>query len=191
SLSENFPMPSVKLGADFIGIDHTLLYVNFGYAYKPGGFTAFVNNPAIAPFKDEKTLFAEIGGKTGLWENRVRAGTSVYYYDISDYQLERSIPNSADYLVINAEKAYSYGVEANVHVAILKELEVFGAIGTARTVLSDYTDPASGANLDDTVAPFVPRYTGTVGAAATLPYGIFAHLEWVATGATHYDDLNS
>ncbi|MBV8878402.1 MAG: TonB-dependent receptor, partial [Planctomycetaceae bacterium] len=189
--SGNFPMPSAKAGIDYMVIDHTMAYANIGFAYKPGGYSAFTNTPSNAGFKNEKTLFAELGAKSVLWEGRVHANASVFYYDIRDYQLERSIPNSLDYIVLNAERASSIGAEADVRVSVLPQLDVFGGIGATRTVLDKYDDPFTGADLDGTIAPYVPRYTGTIGvAAAKLPAGLFAHVEWVATGVTHYSDLD-
>jgi iron complex outermembrane receptor protein len=201
-LSDNYPMPSFKAGVDYTGIDNVLLYVNGGHAYKPGGFSAFTASATASPFKNEKTWFAEMGGKSGWFDNKLHANASLYYYGIHGYQMERSIPQSSEYLVINTETAQSYGAEAELRTDVIPHVELFAGVGTARTTLGTYTDPSVPGAFGGTfpastpvthapgaVAPFVPRYNAQVGATATYS-GVFSTIQWVATGLTHYDDLN-
>ena len=57
---------------------------------------------------------------------------------------------------------------------------------------SDPVDPSGGfagaTHAPGLVAPFIPRYTGVLGAVTKIEG--FSHLGWGATGTVHYTDLD-
>ena len=185
--SDNFPAGSFKVGADYEVTNNAIVFVDGGHAFKPGGFSAFAQSQATAPFKSEKNWFVEAGERATFLDGKVKANASVFYYDISDYQLERTTNGGADYYVINVNSAHSLGAEAELRGEVLPHIELFAQGGMTRILLGNYNDGA--ANFGpDVVAPFVPRYTGVLGTSASYQ-GAFAHVEWVATGTVHYSDL--
>jgi iron complex outermembrane receptor protein len=188
NLKDRFPMGSFKAGVDYELSDTSLLYVSGGHAYKPGGFSAFAGSAATAPFHSEKNWFVEAGEKSTFFDGKLKLNGSVFYYDISNYQLERVTNNGNDYFVINVNSAHSLGAEGEIRGQVLPFVEVFAQGGIVRTLLGDYEDGGV-THGPGVVAPFVPRYTGVLGASGKYK-GFFAHAEWVATGTTHYDDLN-
>ncbi|HXX94265.1 MAG TPA: TonB-dependent receptor, partial [Planctomycetota bacterium] len=190
-----FPGPSVKAGVDYEVTSTVLAYVTAGLAYKPGGFSAYENFTPIAPYKDEKNKYVEVGEKATLFDGKLKANASGFIYEIHNYQLERTSSDGIDYNVINANSAKSIGAEGELRYEILPHTEVFGSGGITRVTLGTYSDPAdptagfAGAtHSPGVVAPYVPRYNGVVG-ASTQYLGFFAHAEWVATGTVHYSDL--
>jgi iron complex outermembrane receptor protein len=185
--SDNFPAGSFKLGADYEVADNAIVYVDGGHAFKPGGFSAFAQSQATAPFKSEKNWFVEAGEKAMFLDNKLKLNASVFYYDISDYQLERTTNGGVDYFVINVNSAHSLGAEGEIRGEVLPHVELFAQGGMTRILLGTYTD--NGATLGPgVVAPFVPRYTGVLGTSGNYEHA-FAHVEWVATGTVHYTDL--
>jgi iron complex outermembrane receptor protein len=187
-LADRFPAGSFKAGADYEITDNAIVFIDGGHAYKPGGFSAFAGSAATAPFKSEKNWFVEAGEKATFFDGKLKANGSVFYYDISDYQLERVTNNGNDYYVVNVNSAHSLGGEAEIRGQVLKYVELFAQGGITRTLLGDYFDGAA-THGPGVVAPFVPRYTGVLGASGSYEHA-FAHVEWVATGTVHYDDLN-
>jgi iron complex outermembrane receptor protein len=187
-LADRFPAGSFKAGVDYEVTDTSIVYVNGGHAYKPGGFSAFAGSATTAPYKSEKNWFAEVGEKSMFFDGKLKANASAFYYDISDYQLERVTNNGNDYFVINTNSAHSIGAEAELRGEVLPHVELFASGGITRTLLGTYEDGGTTFG-PGVVAPFVPRYTGVIGASGKYS-GFFSHVEWVATGTVHYDDLN-
>jgi iron complex outermembrane receptor protein len=188
NLSDRFPTGSFKVGADYEVADNAIVYLDGGHAFKPGGFSAFAGSAATAPFKSEKTWFVEAGEKAMFLDNKLKVNGSVFYYDIGDYQLERVTNNGNDYFVINVNSAHSMGAEGEIRGEVIPHVELFAQGGITRILLGTYEDGGV-THGPGVVAPFVPRYTGVVGASGSYQ-GAFAHVEWVATGTVHYDDLN-
>jgi iron complex outermembrane receptor protein len=195
-LKDRFPMGSFKAGVEYEIAQNAKVYVDGGHAYKPGGFSAFADNGAIASFQSEKTWFVQAGEKATFMDDKVKANVSGFFYDIHGYQLERVTSGGNDYFVINTESARSMGGEAEIRAEILPHVELFAQGGITRMLLGVYADPvdpfagfAGASHEPGAIAPFVPRYTGILGVSAKYS-GFFSHLEWVATGTVHYDDLN-
>jgi iron complex outermembrane receptor protein len=185
--SDNFPAGSFKVGADYEVTENAIVFVDGGHAFKPGGFSAFAQSQTTAPFKSEKNWFVEAGEKATFLDGKLKANASVFYYDISDYQLERTTNGGVDYYVINVNSAHSVGAEGEIRGEVLPHVELFAQGGMTRILLGNYTDGAASLG-PDVVAPFVPRYTGVLGASGNYQ-GAFAHAEWVATGTVHYSDI--
>jgi iron complex outermembrane recepter protein len=76
---------------ELAGTDSTLLYFSYSKGYKGGGINPAID-PALFPntpelFAPEKINAFEIGTKNTLWDNRLQANASVFYYDYKDMQI--------------------------------------------------------------------------------------------------------
>ena len=61
----------------------------------------------MAAFADESSWSNEIGFAFAAIDDTVELRITGFDISIDDYQLERSVPQSADYIVINADKVSS------------------------------------------------------------------------------------
>ncbi len=178
-----------QIGVDFKVNDNVLLYAKSTYAFKPGGFGAYTADPRFIPYKAEKDLSTEIGVKIQWLDGRLTANLDWFYNSIHDYQVERSITDT-DYAVFNANRAVTYGTEFETRYALLPQLDFLGSIGWTHARLTEYTDPVTGASLNNVTPPFVPEFDALAAVDFHIEAGFFARLEYVALGNTKFDDFN-
>jgi len=196
-----FPFPQTKFnmsddwfhftpsaGIDWQINDNVMAYIKTAYAFKPGGFSAYSDNPSYIPFDKEKSWSSEIGVKTEWLDGKAQVNLAAFYNDIEGYQVERSF-TQADYAVFNADKAETYGLELETRYAVTDNLDLQAAAGWTHARLTDYTDP-TGNNLDGNTPPFVPEFDALLAADFHLQNGFFARLEYVLAGDTWFDDFN-
>jgi len=169
--------------------DSALLYAKSSYAFKPGGFSAYADNPANVPFGEERVWASEAGLKTAWMDGQLTLNGAVFYNAVENYQVERSF-TVTDYAVFNAENAEIYGLEFDSRFAILPVLDFLGSIGWTHARLTDYTDPITGASLNGVIPPYVPEFDAVTALDFHLENGLFVRLEYLVTGETKFDDFN-
>ncbi len=169
------------------------LFGKVALAYKPGGFSGFASE-ALAEFDDERSFHAEAGFR--LEESfdtlgDLSASFTLFYIRSRDYQFERSVPLSTDFIVVNADSAISHGVEATLgwqpHDRVL--LQANAGYNDAR--FDDFTDPFTNASLDDRRLPYTPRYTVRLAGEVTVIEGLSVSGGVTALGETYFDETNT
>ena len=187
--SSEYSFISPRAGIDFELSDSSLLYLNSGIAYKPGGYSAFIDDPKLAQFDKEQSWTKEIGLKKRWLDNSVRTNIAIFHNNIDDYQVERSLV-ATDYAILNAKEARSYGAEIELSAEIFTGVTLEGSFGRTTTELTNYTDPISGTNLSGNKAPFVPELDASLAATYTHDTGLFARVELVHQGEIYFNDQN-
>lgn len=167
------------------------LYATTGLGIKPKGFSAFSNDPSGASFDEETSWANEVGVDVrcpdGHWSWALRG----FWNEIDDYQLNRSVPMSTDFIVVNADQVTSRGVEAEFRWRPIAPLEFQAAVGFQDTEFDDYDDPYTGVDYDGNKVPFVPEFTATGGFRYDLRGGFFVGSSVQMIGDTYYDSANS
>ncbi|HEX2750284.1 MAG TPA: TonB-dependent receptor, partial [Verrucomicrobiales bacterium] len=90
-----FPMTVQDMDDDWFhftpsaGIDcqinpNVMIYAKTSYAFKPGGFSAYSDNPAYIPFDEQKFWASEIGLKTKWMDGKLLVNLAAFYNDIDD-----------------------------------------------------------------------------------------------------------
>jgi len=168
------------------------LFGNFAMGYKTGGFSAFTGNPDLAPYDAEYTSAYEAGISHALNDGRYRMTLRFFFYDVDDYQVERSFataPNGADdYLVVNADAAESIGGEFELGWRPVPGLDLSVAYGLTNTTLSNFTDPFTGQVFDGNRVPFVPSYDLNLRAHYQHRSGIYVGATLTSLGKTFYTE---
>ncbi len=175
-------------GIDWQINPNVMAYAKTSYAFKPGGFSPYSDNPAYIPFDEQKFWASEIGLKTKWMDGKLTANVAAFYNDIDGYQVERSF-TQADYAVFNADHAKTYGLELETRYAVNEYLDLLATAGWTHARLTDYTDP-TGQVLDGNTPPFVPEFDGALAADFHLASGFFARVEYLFQGKTRFDDFN-
>ena len=188
-LENDYSFASPRAGIDFELNDTSLVYVNTGISSKPGGFSAFIDDPQSAVFDEEESWNNEIGLKKKWLDGNLKTNIALFHNEIDNYQVERSLV-ATDYAVLNAEEAESYGVEIEFSAEILDGLTLQGSLGKVNTELTKYTDPLTGADLSGNKAPFVPEIDASLSATYQHETGLFARVELVHKGEIFFDDRN-
>jgi len=182
-------LPKVEL--NYAVAPHTAVFAALGTGYKPGGFSAFTGNPALTEFGPERTRAAEAAITQSNAMQTKSATVRVFYYDITGYQIERSFATSAvadDYLVVNADRARSWGGEVEVLWKLIHALTASMSVGVTRVELREFRDPFTAVSYEGKRAPYVPAYDGSVRLAYAPARGWFGDVELTANGLTFYTE---
>jgi iron complex outermembrane receptor protein len=146
------------------------LDVSLVSGYKPGGVSAFTGNAALTGFGAERLAGLELGALGRLAGGRVTASLRGHAYRITGYQVERSFATGSeadDYLVVNAPRASSLGLEAGLSCTLAADLRLSATAALNRTTLREFTDPYTHDSYTGRRAPYSPESD----AGLTLEYG--------------------
>jgi iron complex outermembrane receptor protein len=165
------------------------LFARTTYGFKPGGFSPYTDNPDLTGYKRERDWASEVGIHAKALDGKLQGTLTGYYSHIDNYQVERTF-SATDYLVANAGRAESYGVEFETSLEVVHGLTISGNIGYNQTNLYDYHDPITGADLSGNRAPYVPNFTALAALDYAHDCGFRAHVEYVVMGDTDYTDTN-
>jgi iron complex outermembrane receptor protein len=183
---------SPELGASYALCDNTRLFARSAIGIKPAGFSAFASTPASAAYDDETAWTNEIGAEVTLPENHLAFSVTGFWNRIDDYQVNRSDVASTDYFTLNADQVTSMGVEAEAKWQPVKGLTLQGSAGYVNAEFDSYDDPlVAGVNYDGNNVPFVPEFTGALGARYDFTSGFYAQTALRMTGATYFDEANN
>lgn len=170
--------------------DEVQVYGSTGLGFKPGGYSGYVDPPVSPLFETEHNWANEIGVKSTWLEGRLTANAALFYYDITDYQVEQFVPVGFDFIIVNAPKATSMGGEIELSFHPAKGLELGGFLGYTDTRLESYTDPFTGATVRNVHAPNVALFNGGVWVQGQLECGLVARIDYGSVGDTYYDAAN-
>ncbi len=149
-------------------------------------------------WKDEKAWNYEVGVKSRVMGGRGSINLSAFYMDIRDLQLTVTAGSCSSRLILNAPKARSQGVEAELTVSPNEHFDfsISGSLNDSklRSTLAD----GSGTPLPGIVTgnrlPSVPRVQGTAAATYGWPAGarsrafISGSVQYVGSRYTLIDD---
>lgn len=143
----------------------TALFASVGAGFKPGGYSAFTGNQALAEFGPERTRVLEAGLTRASVDRRTSLTVRLFGYGITGYQIERSFATKAaadDYLVVNAPKARSIGAELEWAWRPQENVAVLFDLGVTNVTLREFRDPYTGRNFSGRRAPYVPDTDGNL-----------------------------
>ncbi len=179
---------SPSSGVRYAVNDQVTVYATTGIGIKPAGFSAFSNNPLGASFDEEEAWANEIGvdvrGANDDWSFAVRG----FWNEIDDYQLNRSVPMSTDFIVVNADEVTSKGVEAEFRWRPVEQLLIQAAVGFQETEFDRYQEGMT--SYHGNTVPFTPEFTASGGFRYDLPCGWFFGSTARMVGDTYYDAGN-
>lgn len=180
-----------KLAARYALDAETTLFGSVAAGYKPGGFSAFTGNAALAPFGPERTRAFEAGITRAAAQRRLEATARVFWYSITGYQIERSFATNAiadDYLVVNAPRARSLGGELELAWRPIDGLTLAADFGATDVTLREFRDPYTGARYDGRRAPSVPTHDASLRIDYRHSSGWFGGAELDVVGRTYFTE---
>ncbi|MDP2902946.1 MAG: TonB-dependent receptor [Methylovulum sp.] len=180
---------SPKWGVDYRFSEHSLIYAATGFGFKPGGLTFANTEPRAIQFDRETSWQNSIGIKNDWFDERLKTNIAAFYYDITDYQVERFFAGG-NYSAFNAPKVSSYGVEFESQAKIIDNLTLENSVGYTHIRFDDYHDRITGVDYTGNTAPFVPEYNTMTALQYKHPRGYFARAEWFWKGNTYFDETN-
>lgn len=177
------------------GLVHALspslsLQARTSLAHKPGGFSGFSGNPALALFAGEKSWANELGVTFGPPKGRFGGSVLGFWNVIDRYQFERTVPNSTDFVVVNADAVLARGLEAKFMFSPVERVWWDFQAGYTDATFDDHRD-ATGARVDGRHVPFVPTYTLRTGVTVDFGRGFSGNASYAALGKTYFDERNT
>jgi outer membrane receptor protein involved in Fe transport len=155
AVDKNF---SPKLSATWAVDDRMTLYATYAKGFRAGSFNAAAFSEQDFEFDGETSATYEAGVKTSLFDGDVRFNLGGFRTVYRDYQLAAF--NGFGYIIGNAEKVKSQGIESDVTVHVLQGLVLQAGVGFNDAWFEKHTGAS---------CPTVPLGTGPMQGLVTLP----------------------
>jgi iron complex outermembrane receptor protein len=159
-------------------------------AHKPEGYSGFTGNPRLARFDGEQIWATEAGLTFGPPKGRFGGSVLAFWNAIDNYQFERTVPLSTDFVVVNAAKVIASGFEAKFMWSPVEKIWWDFQAGYTDATFDDHRD-ASGARVDGKRVPFIPTTTLRTGVTVDFGQGWSANASYTAVGKSFYDERNT
>ncbi|MGH7958332.1 MAG: TonB-dependent receptor, partial [Opitutaceae bacterium] len=177
------------------GINHSVsesvsLVARSSLAYKPEGFSGFTGNPQLARFDEEQLWANEAGVTFGPPKGRFGGSVLGFWNRINDYQFERTVPNSTDFVVVNADEVIARGIEAKFMWNPIERVWWDFQAGYTDAKFEQHRD-ATGARVDGKRVPFIPKFTLRTGVTVDLGQGFSANASYAGVGRSSFDERNT
>lgn len=150
-----------RVALDWTPAENLLLFGSVSRGAKAGATPINAANIAAqnAPAKQELLTAYEVGFKAGLFERRVQANVSAFYYDYEDKQLSVYFADpiyTALSRLQNVPKGEAYGLDGEITWRVIPELTLIASGTLLHTEVKGYTGTnAAGKPQDFDGAPFL------------------------------------
>jgi iron complex outermembrane receptor protein len=130
-----------QVSVEFRPTDDILTYLKYSEGFNSGGFNANLYG-GIAPlsFGPEEVESWEIGFKSTLMNRRLRLNAAVFDTDYLNKQESFFLASAGGFVQTNAGAAESNGFEIEFTALPMDGLEIFGSVGSADAVYTNYVD---------------------------------------------------
>lgn len=174
-----------KASLDWRASDNALLYVSAARGFKGGGWQGKPATEAAAlfPYDPEIAWTYEIGAKTDWADGRVRANVAIFHTEFDDLQVEQLDDSGLSLIIDNAATARIDGVELEVQLRPVPELQLWLSGSYLDSEYQDFIDSA-GNDLSGNRLARTPelRFTGgadyTVRISSTLSLDTRVEYQW-------------
>ncbi|MFT5482525.1 MAG: iron complex outermembrane receptor protein [Halieaceae bacterium] len=172
-----------KLGADWFVSEDSMLYASVSTGFKSGGF---LQSSGTDPYEPEEILAWEIGSKNRLYDDRLQANISAYFYEYTDMQLTTIRGQTA--VTTNAGEADIQGIEVELVANPTDGLTLTGSLAYTDAEFTEYSDrdpqdrAAGVQDLSGNRLARTPEYTFNLSAAYTWDFDSGS----LTSSITHY-----
>ncbi len=181
---------SLRSGLNYSVSESLAALAAVSLSHQPAGYSGFTASPDLARFASGKLWSGELGLTFGPPKGRF-GGSLLGFWSIMDrYQFERTVPNSTNFVVVNANEVISRGVEAKFMWNPVKRVWWDFQAGYTDATFDDHRD-AGGTKVDGKRIPFIPEYTLRTGVTVDLGAGLSANASYAAVGRTFFDERNT
>ncbi|WP_157420063.1 TonB-dependent receptor [Oceanisphaera avium] len=166
--------------------DSQMLYGLIARGYKVGGYNANIKLPNELRKYDSETLWNfELGAKHRLLEDTLHTQLAVFVQQRDDAQVNatRTEQGVAFDYTDNANKAYSYGLEAQAQWQATHAVRLHASVGLLKTELKE-----PGASFDGRGAAHSPEYQFALGASFDHGKGWFSGLDIEGKDRFYFSD---
>lgn len=156
-----------KFALQYTFTNNEIVYASVTKGYKSGGFNSTSQLDEALTFKPEYSWSYEVGTKASCLNNLIYTDISLFYIHWDDQQVSQNQPDGKGYILRNAGKSVSKGLEATVHVNLLENLSFNVSYGYTHAKFKEYfynTEKGKEIDYSGKFLPMVPRNTFSVAA---------------------------
>jgi iron complex outermembrane receptor protein len=169
--------PSWTVGLDYQLAPDTLIYVTSRRGFRSGGLNAQAILPNLEAYGPEIVTDEEIGIKSDweLYGIKARTNLDLYNSDYTNKQASQPFATSVNgqvivpTLVVNAGNLTIQGVEADITVVPVADLELTASWAYTQAHYDKYLIVATGQSVPGQTYPFTPQNKLSLSARYTLP----------------------
>jgi iron complex outermembrane receptor protein len=178
-----------------VGVNHSIsnslsLLARSSLAQKPEGFSGFTSNPQYTSFDPERLWSSEVGVTFGPPKGRFGGSVLAFWNNIRDYQFERTVPNSTDFVVVNGEEVVARGFEAKFMWNPVERIWWDFQAGYTDATFEKHRD-STGASVNGKHVPFIPEFTLRTGVTIDFGQGFSGNASYAAVGRSYFDERNT
>jgi len=166
------------------------LLVRSSLSQKPEGFSGFTSNPQFTSFEPERLWATEVGVTFGPPKGRFGGSVLGFWNSIRDYQFERTVPNSTDFVVVNGQEVIARGVEAKFMWNPIERIWWDFQAGYTDATFEKHRD-STGASVSGKHVPFIPEFTLRTGVTIDFGQGFSGNASYAAVGRSYFDERNT
>lgn len=137
------------------------VYASYTTGYKPGGFNSTFEKPEHLMFKNEESHNYEAGIKTSIFNNFIYADMAVFYTELKNQQIYRSVPSGRGSYLDNAGLSENKGFELVLKNKPLKGFVGMISYGYTNSKILEYVKDST-TNYNGNYTPYIPRNTISV-----------------------------
>ena len=195
--SDSFKSFTPKVTVDYKITPQTFVYATYSKGFKSGGFNYATFQQAFLP---EKLTNYEVGIKSTMLDNRVRANISGFIYDYTNIQTQVVSSNPPGVFVQNSGRARIKGLEAEITVKPISAIQLdltYGLLDAKfrNFITADPARPVLGPlQIGGNRVPQAPKYTLNIGAQYSLDLGsgdLTLRGEYHRQGKTYFTIFNT
>ncbi|MGL5421647.1 MAG: TonB-dependent receptor [Serratia fonticola] len=134
-------LPKISLAYDIT--DDITLGTLISKGYAPGGTGVNFSGHSYYTFAPEKAWNYELFARANTLDNRLLLTSNLFYTDYQDFQSSvtdymQDRPNGS--ILVNADKAVTYGLELGADYRVLNNLRLRGGLGVLRSEIKKFAD---------------------------------------------------
>ncbi|HZH71903.1 MAG TPA: TonB-dependent receptor [Mariniphaga sp.] len=137
-------------------------YATVAKGYNSGGFNATFEREEDRSFNPERSWNYEAGIKAKWLQHRVYGNLAFFYIDWSNQQIYQTVPSGTGSMLTNAGKSESKGVELELKVLPVNNLETWFSLGYNKAQFIEY-EKDENMSYNGNYLPYVPLYAFNVG----------------------------
>ena len=183
-----------RMALEYQTSESQMLYGLIARGYKVGGYNSNGDLPdALRNFESESLWNYELGAKHNLLDDTLHTQVAMFFQQRDDAQIKGSRTvvrpdNSSDYVdyTANADRAYSYGLEAQAQWQATHAVRLHASLGLLRTKLKEPS-----ATFDGRDAAHAPEYQFAFGVDFNHGNGWFSGLDVEGKEAFYFSDSHN
>jgi outer membrane receptor protein involved in Fe transport len=194
-VKDHFAQVTPKASVQYSFGQNGITYFSVTKGYKAGGLNNTAKDDDERSFEPEHSWSYELGAKSGFLNNLLYFDLTLFYIDWSDQQISQPKADGQGFLIRNAGKSESKGVEFSAQVNPTDNLNFQLAYGYTHAKYKKY-QVSETAIYDNNYLTMVPRHTVSLSANYTINTrlhwlnSIVLNAQYTGAGKIYWNDTN-